>query len=342
MKILFTGDPHLRHQRFELSLNFLKWINEVCVQHQPDWFVNLGDTFNDHAVVRTELQTEFRYHLDYIMENTNAKYIYILGNHDMSKPSDPKYHALRSMVGLYPERFIVVDKRMDIGNITLVPYMHNHQDFPKDTQEIVIAHQTFVGADYGFTRPEVGVDAGLVAAELIISGHIHKRQDFGKVYYPGTPFAADAKDMDQIKGVMCLDTDTYKQTFIPSPFPLWRHLAFVLSPEVTIGDCHNEIVTNINKVDHWVLDLTGTKSEIMGYLNSNKYRDAVEGCDIKPNHTFTDKDKRKVKIQSLSMETIFSEYVDKVYSGNLDKAQLKGMALEFLNQARQANSKQKM
>jgi DNA repair exonuclease SbcCD nuclease subunit len=276
------------------------------------------------------------------MEFTNAIYVYVLGNHDMSKPSDAKYHALRSMVGLHPGRFIIVDKRMDIGNITLVPYMHNHQDFPKDTKEIVIAHQTFVGADYGYTRPEVGVDAGLVSAELIISGHIHKRQNFGKVYYPGTPFAADAKDMDQIKGVMVLDTDTYNQVFIPSPFPLWRHLAFTLSPEVTIADVHTGLVTALNNKDHWVLDLTGTKSEIMGYLNSNKYRDAVEGCDIKPNHTFTDKDKRKVKIQSLSMETIFNEYIDKVYSGNLSKDQLKGMALGFLKEARQANSKQKM
>lgn len=342
MKIVFSGDPHLKITKFELSLAFLKWINQVIIEQQPDWFVNLGDTFDTHAVTRSEIMSEFRAHLDFVMANTNASYIYVLGNHDTYKPNDRKYHALQTMVGLYPGRFIVVDKRMDIGNITLVPYMHNHQEFPKDTKEILIAHQTFVGADYGYMRPEVGVDAGLVSAELIISGHIHKRQNFGKVYYPGTPFAADAKDMDQIKGVMVLETDTYEQVFITSPFSHWRQLSFILSPEVTIGDVHEEILAKINERDHWTIGIKGTKSEILGYLNSSKYRDAVAGCDIKPKHEFIDTDKRKVKIESLSMETIFTEFIDKVYSGNLPKQELKTMAISLLNEARQVNSKQKM
>ena len=342
MKILFIGDPHLKITRFELSLSFLKWVNALIVDLKPDWVVNLGDTFDTHAVTRSEIMTEFRNHLNVVMKHTKSKYFYLLGNHDMYKPNDSKYHALRVMDGLFPERFFVIDKRTDVDNITFVPYMHDHQAFPKDTKEICIAHQTFVGADYGYTRPEVGVDAGLVSAELIISGHIHKRQSFGKVHYVGTPFAQDAKDMDQIKGVLWMDTSTYEQKFLQSPFPTWRNLNYILSNELSIEEVHENIKASINTKDHWTIGITGTKAEIMGYLNSNKYKQAVEGVDLKPKHVFTDTGKRKVKIDSLSMESIFTQYIDKVYSGNLDKSELKNMAVEVLNETRQQTAKLKM
>lgn len=342
MTILFIGDPHLKITRFELSLSFLKWVNALIVDLKPDWVVNLGDTFDTHAVTRSEIMSEFRNHLDVVMKHTKSKYFYLLGNHDMYKPNDSKYHALRAMDGIHPGRFFIIDKRTDIDNITFVPYMHNHQDFPKDTQEICIAHQTFVGADYGYTRPEVGVDAGLVSAEIIISGHIHKRQSFAKIHYVGTPFAQDAKDMDQIKGVMLFESSSYKQHFIQSPFPTWRNLLYTISPELSIDDIHLDIAANINKVDHWTIGITGHKAEILNYLNSKQYKDAVKDVDIKPKHNFIDTDKRKIKIDSLSMETIFTQYIDKVYSGNLDKDELKNLAVQVLNETRQQTSKSKM
>jgi DNA repair exonuclease SbcCD nuclease subunit len=322
-------------------MSFLKWLNITIQELQPDIVVNLGDTFDTHAVTRSEIMTEFRHHVDFVMDNTDAQYLYILGNHDTYKPNDSKYHALKPMMGIH-ERFRVIEKRFDLDNITFVPYIHNPANFPKDTKEICVAHQTFIGADYGYMRPEDGVDPELVCAELIISGHIHKRQNFGKVYYPGTPFAQDAKDMDQIKGIILLETTSYEQVFIPSPLPKWRHLAYIISPELSLEDIHLDIAANINVVDHWVLELTGTKTEIMGYLNSKKYLEAIKGVDIKPKHNFIDKDKRKIKIDSLSMETIFAQYIDKVYSGNLDKNKLKNIALEVLNETRQQGLKSKM
>ncbi len=60
--------------------------------------------------------------------------------------------------------------------------MHDFTKFPRETQPICIAHQTFVGADYGYYRPDVGADADKCNAEIIISGHVHKKQEFGKVY----------------------------------------------------------------------------------------------------------------------------------------------------------------
>ncbi len=341
MTILFIGDPHLKITRFDLAVQFLKWATEVAVRLKPDAVVNLGDTFDTHAVVRSELQQEFREHVEGIT-SSNIKYYYILGNHDFYKPTSGKYHALQAFKG-FDSNFIVVDKRLDFDNITMVPHIPNFRDFPLNTREICIAHQTFIGADYGYIRPDVGVDADDVKAEIIVSGHIHMRQEFGKVIYPGTPYSQSADDIDQIKGLLLFDTETYKRKFIQSPLPMWRGLRFELDPtQELIGQVHQQIAQSINKKDHWTIEITGPKAEIIAYRDSKEYAALVDGCDVKFTPHFVDNEKRMVKIEAVSMEQIVGEWANKVYQGTVDKGTVVSKATEILNKVRQANTRAKL
>jgi len=95
---------------------------------------------------------------------------------------------------------------------------------------------------------------------------------------------------------------------------------------------HKFIVNNLtNSRDHWRLEIVGPKAEIMGYLNSPEYKKTVQGIDVKIKTSFTDREKRQIRIESLSVNSIIAQYVAKVYSGSLDKTLLTEKALEILS-----------
>lgn len=326
-KILFIGDPHIRINNFEQSKTFLNWVVDMVVKHKPDIVCNLGDTFHDHAVLRSELLSEFRSHVELITEAYNTPYWYVLGNHDQYKPKDAKYHALQTF---NVKNFEVFDEVVELDGITVVPYVQKYEDFPLNTQPICITHNTFIGADYGFKREDAGIDAGKVSADIIISGHIHRRQSFGNVVYPGTPFAHSASDVDQTKGLLLFDTATYEQTFIESPFPRWRGLEFEVSQDNPLINLHELLKLELNTEDKWILKVTGPKVEMAAYFKSKKYVDLVKDKKIVLKATPNDKNKQKIQIKATSIEDIMNEYVSKVYDGGLDKQLILQKTLDII------------
>jgi DNA repair exonuclease SbcCD nuclease subunit len=329
MKVLFVGDPHLKINRFELSKSFLKWLNSTIQELKPDVVVNLGDSFDTHSVLRSEIMTEFMNHV-YSVLKLNIPYIYLVGNHDLYKPSDNKYHALSHLVGRI-DNFYIIDKTQDLFDMTFVPYLHNPAIFPLKTLDICVAHQTFKGADYGNITTQDGVDSEAVSASIIISGHIHKKQDLGKVIYPGSPFSQGVNDINQIKGLMLFDTKTFERKFIKCPLPMWRGDKLTIEPGFTTEDMYKYFVNNlVNSLDHWTIEIVGPKAEIIKYLESAKHKKAIEEISLKIKTSFTDREKRQVRIESLSIDNIIAQYVAKVYSGSLNKSILTEKALDIL------------
>lgn len=321
-RILFIGDPHLRINDFEQGFAFLRWVEEVTLLHKPEIVCNLGDTFHNHAVLRSELMTEFRNHVNTIV-GYGSKYWYILGNHDQYKPKDNKYHALQAFEGL--KGLTIFDKITELPqhNITVVPYVQKYEDFPLSATGIVISHNTFIGADYGFKREDCGIDADKSNADIIVSGHIHKRQQFGKVIYPGTPYAHNATDVDQTKGLLLFDITSFEQTFIESPFPKWKSLEFEICPELNIAGLHATLLKTLNNTDKWILKVSGPKAELSAYFKSKQYFKLINGKNIIAKTTPTDAEKQnRVQIKSSSPTDIINEYVNKVYSGGADKSRI--------------------
>lgn len=340
MNVLFIGDPHLKINRFDLAMAFLAWLNKLIAEHKPDLVVNLGDTFDTHAVLRSEVMNEFMKHVYHVID-MGIPYVYVLGNHDMHKPNDAKYHALLPFKNKI-KNFYVVDSATNLFDMTFVPYQHNPASFPRKTLPIVVAHQTFVGADYGVIRDTTGVDKReLEGCELVISGHIHKRQMLvaeqtgPSVLYVGSPFSQSASDVDQVKGISIIDTSTRRETFVQTPMPSWRRLCFMVSKEVGVDTLHAMIKQDVSgSKDHWVIELEGPKAEIVGYLGSAEYRAAIDDVDVKIKTKFTDSEKKKVSIEAKSMEHILSEFVVKVYNGSIDKQLILGTAKKILDEAR--------
>src|ERR1017187_2523235 len=105
-KVLFIGDCHIKINRLDLGLRFLTWLNQLIEEQKPDLVVNLGDLFDTHSVVRSEVMTEFMSHVDKVLK-LNIPYVYLLGNHDLYKVGDYRYHALKHLVNKIPNLHIV-------------------------------------------------------------------------------------------------------------------------------------------------------------------------------------------------------------------------------------------
>lgn len=331
MQVLFIGDPHLKITKLEQSRQFLAWIDEVIKKEKPDLIVNLGDTFDSHAVIRAEVLSEFMEHVYRSM--AVAPYVYLVGNHDMYKPNDSKYYALKHLKDKI-DNLYVVDSPTNLFDMTFVPYVHNPDDFPVDTLPICVAHQTFKGANFGDITTQEGVDSDKISADIIISGHIHKKQTLGKVIYPGSPFSQSVSDINQIKGVMLFDTSTFTEKFIPCPLPMWKGLRFEITPAFSCEDLHEELSQTLNDEDHWVIEITGPKAEIIGYVGSKKANKLFSGKDVKIRTEFTDREKKLTTIKAVSIDNIVDEYIDKVYSGALNKDKLKSKSIELLEKVR--------
>ena len=212
--------------------------------------------------------------------------------------------------------------------------MQEFADFPHNTLPIVLTHNTFIGADYGFKREDCGIDADKISAEIIISGHIHKRQSFGKVHYPGTPFAHNATDVEQTKGLLLFDTKTYEQKFIESPFPKWRSIEFEVDQHRPTTALHTLLEQTLDGTNKWIVKVSGPKVELAAYFKSKKYLKLIEGKDVVSKSVPTDSEKQnRVKIKASSIEDIVSEYIDKVYSGGEDKSLIVKRAHEIIKGA---------
>jgi DNA repair exonuclease SbcCD nuclease subunit len=330
---MFLGDNHLRIHKFSLAVQYLTWINKFITEQKPDLVVNLGDALDTHAVIRSEVLNELMNHI-YSVIDQGIPYIYLKGNHDQYSPKDSKYHALLPFKGRI-DNLHVIDSSQDLFGMTFVPYLPDGNDFPKTTLPICVAHQTFLGADYGPINALEGVDAETISAEIIISGHIHKKHQLGKVVYVGSPYSQEASDVNQIKGISVFDTTNYAFRFYPTPLPTWRSFKFELGGENTQEVLHNRLAESVSNLsDHYVVEITGPKAEVVAYVESTKYLKLVKGLSIRLKTVFTDKERKKVSINAISMEQIISEFVGKVYNGSLDKDKVLQKAKEVLEQVK--------
>lgn len=317
-RILFIGDMHLRINKFSLALNFLSWINKFIDEHKPDIVVALGDALNDHAVIRSEALNELMSHIYHVVDS-GIPYVYLKGNHDQYAPKDGKYHALLPFKNRIKNLYIV-DEPQDLFGMTFVPYLADGDEFPKKTLPICVAHQTFLGADYGPVNSKEGVDAETISAEIIISGHIHKKHNLGKVVYVGSPYSQDASDVNQIKGLSTFDTDTYEFSFTQTPMPTWKSFKFEIGGESSVEKLHDGLAqATFDKSNHYIVEITGPKAEVVSYVESPRYLKLIKDVSISLKTVFTDKEKRRVSINAVSMEQVVSDFVSKVYSGSLDK-----------------------
>jgi DNA repair exonuclease SbcCD nuclease subunit len=187
------------------STALISFVIDKAKEFDVDCVEILGDLFDTHSVIRSEVldfwDMAFR-----ILEIEEIPTRVMIGNHDQigDKEREQSLNALNVFCNKY--KFVnILNTTQVIDGIIYIPHTSDPELFLKRTQmggKLLIAHQTFIGAEYESGFPaEDGIDIDSVPQEAIISGHIHKSQQIGKVFYPGAPRWLKSTDADTDKGI---------------------------------------------------------------------------------------------------------------------------------------------
>ena len=211
---VWVGDPHVKKTNIEESYRLIRWIDkEAQKRNAPVVFA--GDQYNDFGVARVEAVQFW----SNAFNEMNSKVIAIVGNHDAN--SDVSLNFM----DIHKHQVLVVDKPIIIDGVLLLPFFRKNELFIKAMEEAfgateVFCHQEFNGCQYenGFYSPH-GVDPELIPSHIkqITSGHIHKNQEFGKIWYPGTARHLTRSDIGEKKGVFFVNRKAGTREFIPTP-----------------------------------------------------------------------------------------------------------------------------
>lgn len=328
MKCLVIGDPHFKVSSIALVRKFVEWIHQMVELHQPDFVVNLGDTFHTHNVIRSEIMAVVAAHVKWMEMHT--EYYVLVGNHDMAHHKTPEIHAWLPFIGLYD--FIHVIAKPLCGNgLGFMPYFDDPESFLKCYAEFlakgvktIFCHQTFLGADYGFMTSKDGVPVPVWPDGEIVSGHVHKAQQMGPVWYPGTPYAQEATDSNMTKGIYLYDLDTRVKEFLPSPLPQW------ITRKATVSN-YLDVVASMRAEDRNHLVLEGPGPELNALLETKAFKDLKTsvGFSVKKDSTTVTKSAKTLK-RATTIEDAVVEYIDKLYDGAVDKDKLKDKCLSAL------------
>lgn len=186
---IICGDPHVTVEELPDARELLRLITELVSAARYAGVIFLGDLHHNHASVRVEVM-EFwrRAFLD--LKSRQLEVWALVGNHDMPADANSTAHALQA----YADLINVVDEPKWLRpGVIMMPYYHSAEEalgtlVEYGGAETAICHQEFNGARYenGFYAPG-GVDPKEIPQGQVISGHVHGEQEFGKVWYPGSP-----------------------------------------------------------------------------------------------------------------------------------------------------------
>lgn len=332
LRMLVIGDLHGKVSHLETFKKYLSWAEVQAHRFGVDAVVNLGDTNHDHAVLRSEIMSEFSFHISRCTSIRGGikKYIYVVGNHDCFKPSDMKYHA---MISLKDQRHLkIVDSPEELfPGIHFVPYMHQGNSFPTKVGKTCFCHQAFVDLEYGHgirvaVLDKAAVDPNTLSATTVVTGHIHSRQRVGKVLCVGSAYAQGADDVGEQKGVHIVDVDDQGQVtavqFVESPLPRWMKLEYRVGPNFTDKSLASYLESCANGEDHYVLDLEGPKEVLSAYLSSDLHRAAILNKHMVVRSRFTDQQRRGISIKATSVSDMAREYVQKAYADHPLQAEI--------------------
>lgn len=206
-RYLFVGDPHAEVHDLADCLALARYIIKLA-RNLKATIVLAGDLYHTHAIIHSEVQL-FWYNFYEACRKTGIRVITIKGNHDAPGTEGSKATALIAHV----EQCTAVLYGPHVeGGVLFCPYTSGAQlvewSAAHSQCKTLFCHQTFDGSVYenGFFAGD-GVDPNLITQDMIISGHIHTPQAFGKVWYPGAPRWRTLSDANVQRAAWLLEFD---------------------------------------------------------------------------------------------------------------------------------------
>lgn len=197
-EIIYVGDVHAKKDNIEESTRLIEFISKVGSDHPDATVVFGGDQYNDFGIARVEVVDFWHWAFKQIKNKTIA----LVGNHDSNPDMSLNFMEAHS------DDVQVISRPTLIGKSLFLPFCRKNEDFlaaiSNSKAEYLFCHQEFDGAQFenGFYSPG-GFKVDDIPANFlqIISGHIHREMDLGRVWYPGTPRHLTRSDAGDEKGI---------------------------------------------------------------------------------------------------------------------------------------------
>ena len=225
-KTLIVGDVHATPQEIPDCEALLKLIFDSIKNYKCDSVIFLGDQFNTHDILNSRVVDFWTKAINDLSDLIRS--YFLIGNHDQLTPTIRNPH---SMVSFYSAPTDICDSPRGYPelNACCMPYYVNPLEFieaanklkeANPTIDTLYCHQTFSGADEGkgFYSKE-SVEPTAIPFKRIISGHIHKPMQLGKVFYPGAPRWRNLTDAE----VAVRNIFVWEQGKIPNAIPTNTH-----------------------------------------------------------------------------------------------------------------------
>lgn len=191
MRVLFISDIHIKHNNVKEMMILTDKLQELNPKTY-DFAVVAGDILDSHEKVNVQLLNR-AYHMIRILKAKTHVFVCV-GNHDMLDNQQflSDGHWLNGMKEW--DNVTIVDVPVEYKGFVFMPYVYqgrfiealNTMSFDWKTATCIFAHQEIRGCKMGAFESVVG-DVWDLELPLIISGHIHERQQpQPNVFYPGS------------------------------------------------------------------------------------------------------------------------------------------------------------
>lgn len=286
--IFLLSDLHfgVRANSLEWLQNHMRYFREFYIPYlkknmkKGDILFILGDWFDNRQLLDIYIMNNA---IDIVMEISQIIPIYFLtGNHDIYKKYDTDVNSIIAFK--YIPNVTIYEKPVVVTNgdseILILPWIGDYkieaEYINQNKFDYVFAHTTLTGFKYDNNRQ---IHKGLDVTDIknikkLFSGHIHKRQEFQKYIYIGSPFHTKRSDINNEKGVYLFDPKKNKETFTTNDFsPIYQKIPLETILELPLIDA-KKIFAN-NYTDIIVPD------KYIHLFNLTKFIDLLEDCKYK-------------------------------------------------------------
>lgn len=327
--------------------NFFIPLVKKEVAAKPDTVICcLGDVYHDRKSIDIDVNN---LSIDIFEDLSAILPVYIInGNHDLSKKTNKGNSSLRSVGNIKnctvikePMLLKFYDGTKNISNIAAIPYLGDCNDENKclvdfnDKADYALMHTDISKMKFDNGMTIVGAVDAEKFSGVIISGHIHKRQEANNVIYVGSPYQLSRGDVGNIKGVYVHSLTDKTFNFIENNYsPVFRKIDITMLVNLTQKELLEMFKNNY-------IDIIIDEMNLDKYKMSEVY-DIINKYDSKRSQIVVIKSKSKNKdgedidpddIVEYSLEQLIEQAIDSIDSDDETKTVLKTLSAEYLKNA---------
>jgi DNA repair exonuclease SbcCD nuclease subunit len=260
---ILVGDMHVKKEDIPEAKRFIDWLTTLALSSSSKpLIIFMGDQYNDFALARVESLEFWKWAYERLNEKLGPNSsLSIVGNHDMNQEETATAMSAHSNLTVLARREPVFINKTTAA----IGFVRREDLFQKIISEAyaqgartILCHAEFQGAQYenGFYAPH-GFDLSKYPSDLnFVSGHIHKKQQFGNVTYVGTPRPLTRSDIGETKGVHLANLLKNSLEFIPTPQEVCESFRSILIKETDYSDSVLESIPDSSRI---YVDIHGSK-----------------------------------------------------------------------------------